>query len=186
MAVVRNFTVNPASQTISFSALSSRTFGAAPFPVSATASSGLPVSFASTTGAVCTVAGSKVTIAAGGVCSITASQTGNANYTAAAAVVRSFTVNPASQTISFGTLSGRSLGMAPFTVAATVSSGLAVNFASTTMRVCMVSGNTVTLVSSGTCSIAASQAGNASYAPAATVTRSFSVNSSNGNSASSR
>jgi uncharacterized protein (TIGR03437 family) len=84
------------SQTITFGQLSNVTLGIAPFPVSATASSGLAVSFASTTPTVCTVSGSTVTIIAAGTCSITASQAGNANYTSATPVTQSFTVTAAS------------------------------------------------------------------------------------------
>ena len=80
----------------------------------------------------------------------------------------------ASQTIAFGALSNVTLGVAPFTISATASSGLPVTFTSTTTTVCTVSGNIVTIVAAGTCSITASQAGNASYA-AATATESFIV-----------
>ena len=45
------------SQTISFGTLSSRAYGTAPFSVSATASSGLAVSFNSQTALICTVSG---------------------------------------------------------------------------------------------------------------------------------
>jgi hypothetical protein len=79
------------------------------------------------------------------------------------------------ETITFGSLSNVILGAAPFTVSATASSGLAVSFASTTLTVCTVSGSTVTIVAAGTCSITASQAGNAIYAAAASVTQSFTV-----------
>ena len=137
------------SQTIAFGALSDVSFGVSPFAVSATASSGLAVSFASTTTSVCTVSGSTVTIVAGGPCSITASQAGNASYAAATPVSQSFTVNPASQTITFGALGNVSLGVAPFTINATASSGLAVSFASNTTSVCTVFGNTVTIVAGG-------------------------------------
>jgi hypothetical protein len=88
------FTVNnplPA-QTINFGALANRTLGAAPFAISATASSGLAVSFASATSGVCTVSGVTVTLVGAGVCTITASQAGNANYAAATPVSQSFTV----------------------------------------------------------------------------------------------
>jgi hypothetical protein len=81
-----------ASQTITFAALSNVTLGVAPFAITATASSGLPVSFTSTTASVCTVSGSTVTIVAVGTCSITASQAGNANFTAATPVSQPFTV----------------------------------------------------------------------------------------------
>jgi uncharacterized protein (TIGR03437 family) len=58
----------------------------------ATASSGLPVNLSSTTAAVCSIGGTAATIVAAGTCSITASQTGNANYPAATPVTQSFTV----------------------------------------------------------------------------------------------
>jgi hypothetical protein len=70
--------------------LSNVTYGVSPFTHRATASSGLAVSFASTTTPVCTVAGNTVTIVAGGACSITASQAGNANYGAATPVAQRF------------------------------------------------------------------------------------------------
>jgi hypothetical protein len=41
--------------------------------------------------------------------------------------------------------------------------------------VCTVSGTTVTLLTVGTCTIVASQAGNATYAAAPSVSRSFTV-----------
>ena len=84
------------------------------------------------------------------------------------------------QTIAFGALSNVTLGIAPFTLSATASSGLAVTFASATPSDCTVSGNTVTIIGAGTCSITASQSGNSSYAAAAPVTRSFTVNSASG------
>ncbi len=85
-------------------------------------------------------------------------------------------VGNTSQTITFGPLSNVSYGVAPFTISATASSGLAVSFASTNFAVCTVSANTVTIVGGGTCTIIASQAGNAIYAAAPTVSHSFTVN----------
>ena len=58
----------------------------------ATASSGLPVGYSSTTPTVCTVSGSVVTPKTAGTCTIQATQSGNADYNAAAPVGRSFTV----------------------------------------------------------------------------------------------
>jgi hypothetical protein len=173
--VNRSFQVTPKSQTIAFGALSNRAFGSAPFTVSATASSGLAVSFASTTSAVCTTSGATVTLAAAGTCTIQATQAGNANYAAATPVSQSFQVTPASQTITFGALSNRAFGSAPFAVAATASSGLAVSFNSQTTKVCGVSGTTVTLLATGACTIQATQAGNANWAAATPVNQSFQV-----------
>jgi hypothetical protein len=77
-----------------------------------------------------------------------------------------------SQTITFGALSNQAFGIPPFTISATASSGLPVIFNSQTPAVCAVSGATVTLVSVGTCTIQATQAGNANCA-ATPVNESF-------------
>jgi len=127
------------SQTITFGSLSSQALGTAPFTVSATASSGLTVSFASTTTPVARCPGHSD---AGGRrhLSIEATQAGNASYAAATPVTQSFQVTAGSPIITFGPLSSQALGTAPFTVSATASSGLTVSFASTTTPVCTVSG----------------------------------------------
>lgn len=163
------------SQTITFAALSGKTFGDAPFTVSATASSGLPVTFSSQTAAVCTVSGATVTIIAAGSCTVRASQAGDATYAAAPNVDRTFTVAKAAQTITFGALGGKTFGDAPFAVSATASSGLAVTFTSTTTTICTVSGSTVTIVAAGTCTLRAAQAGNGNYNAATNVSQSFTV-----------
>ena len=170
-------TVNPASNTITFNPLADQPFGTGPFTVSATASSGLVVGFASMTSPVCTVSGATVTLLALGTCTIQATQTGDATYAAATPVNQSFQVTQViqSQSITFGALPNQPLGAIPFAVAATASSGLAVGFASTTPSVCTVSGTIVTLVAVGTCTIQATQAGNGSYAAAMPVNQSFEV-----------
>src|SRR5207248_3734861 len=84
-----------AAQTINFGALPNHQPGDAPFTVSATASSGLPVAFASLTQSVCTTSGangSTVTLVANGSCTIEASQQGDTNYNAATPVDQSFAV----------------------------------------------------------------------------------------------
>jgi len=175
VTVLLGFATGATSQTIAFGPLSAVTYGASPFTIGATSNSGLAVSFASTTSSVCTVTGSTVTIAGGGTCSIVASQAGNATYAPAATVTQSFTVKPAAQTIAFAGLRNVSLGVSPFSASATASSGLAITFTSTTTGVCTVAGSTVTIIAAGTCSITASQAGNANYAAATSVSRSFTV-----------
>ena len=92
--------MTPETQTITFGALSNQFLGSAPFTLSASASSSLAVSFASTTSAVCTVSGATVTTVAVGTCTIQATQAGNVNYAAAAPVNQSFQVNPADFTVS--------------------------------------------------------------------------------------
>ena len=62
-----------------------------------------------------------------------------------------------------------------FNPGATASSGLAVTYTASPATVCTVSGSSVTLVSLGTCTVTASQAGNGTYAVATPVARSFLV-----------
>jgi len=163
------------AQTITFPALANTPFTSAPPTPAATASSGLPVSYASTTTGVCTISGSAITFVSAGTCSITASQAGDATYAAATPVTRTFNVTKGVNTISFPALPNTPFTSPPPTPAATASSGLPASYASTTTGVCKISGSTITFVSAGTCSITASQAGNANYAAATAVTQSFSV-----------
>jgi hypothetical protein len=83
--------ITKANQTITFGALSDKTYGDADFTVSATASSGLAVSF--TASGACTISGNIVHITGTGTCTITAKQGGNGNYNAAPDVSQTFTVN---------------------------------------------------------------------------------------------
>jgi len=109
-----------ASQTITFGALSSQALGTAPFMLSATASSGLAVSFASNTPAACTVSGAMVTLVAAGTCTVQATQAGNTNYAAATPVNQSFQVTdftltstPTSATITAGQTAAFTLTATP-------------------------------------------------------------------------
>ena len=78
------------------------------------------------------------------------------------------------QTITFNAIASKVQGK-PLTLSASASSGLAVTFTSSTPTICTVSGNTATLMSAGTCTIVASQPGNAVYAAATPVSQSFTV-----------
>ncbi len=175
--VSQSFTVSLAPQTITFANPGTQTVGK-PLTLSATASSGLTVSFASTTTSVCTVSGTTATFVAAGTCTIQATQAGNSTYAAATPVSQGFTVNPApliSQTITFANPGTQTVGK-PLTLSATASSSLTVSFASTTTSICTVSGTTATFAASGTCTIQATQAGNGTYAAATPVPESFTVN----------
>ena len=90
-----------------------------------------------------------------------------------------YTVNNSEQTITFPPPAARTYGDAPFALNATASSGLPVSYTSNTTTVCTISGNSVTLVAAGSCSITASQTGNGSYNPATPVTQSFNINKAN-------
>ena len=81
------------------------------------------------------------------------------------------------QKISFTQPASTALSAATIGMVATATSGLVVTFTSATPSICRTSGGsaTVTLVALGTCRINADQAGNATFARAARVTRSFAV-----------
>ena len=78
------------NQTIIFGGLANKTYGASPFAVSATASSGLAVSFS--TSGNCSNTGSTISITDAGSCTVTASQGGGSGYNPAADVLQSFTI----------------------------------------------------------------------------------------------
>ncbi|CAL2080512.1 MBG domain-containing protein [Tenacibaculum sp. 190524A05c] len=87
-------TIEGTSQTITFNALSDVTYGDANFNLTATASSGLAVSYVSSDPTVASISGSTVTIHKAGTVNITASQVGGGIYFPASDVVQSLTVNP--------------------------------------------------------------------------------------------
>lgn len=173
------------AQTITFNALTSQPGGTS-FVVSASSSSGLAVSFNSQTPAICSVSGTNGTTVtlggAAGTCTIQATQLGNTTYAAATPVNQSFQVTAAvtltGQTITFGMLANQPINAAAFAVSATASSTLTVSFNSQTAAVCSATGAhgaTITVLAIGTCTIQATQAGNATYAAAAPVSQSFQV-----------
>jgi outer membrane autotransporter protein len=175
--VVRSFSITPGENTITFPQPTDTPFSSTPPTLTATASSGLAVTYGSTTPGVCTVtSGGILGFVSTGTCTITADQAGNANYDAAAQVTQSFTVTPGVNTITFPQPANAAFTSAPPALTATASSGLSVTYGSTTPGVCTVtSGGAITFVSAGTCTIAANQSGSAIYDAAAEVTRSFNV-----------
>ena len=100
--------VNPANQTIIFDPLANKQDNDPPFTVLASASSGLTVTFSSTTTAVCTVSGSSVTLTTtAGTCTIAANQLGNGNFNAAPQVSQSFTVLSSGPALALTTVVSR-------------------------------------------------------------------------------
>ncbi len=174
--VTQTLTVNKASQTITFAPLPTKPLAGAPFELTATTSSGLPVSYASSDETAATISGSTVTIVGVGTTTITASQAGNTNYLAAPDVQQVLTIRALGQTITFNPLTNKSIIEAPFELTATASSGLPVNYVSSDTAVATISGSTVTIVGLGATIITASQAGNTDYAEASIVQQTLTVN----------
>ena len=114
------FVVAQAGQTITFGPLADRTLGSPAFALSATASSGLPVSFSIVSGPA-TIAGNMLTMTGAGVVKVRASQAGNVNYLAAAAVEQSFTVIANTSSVVVTSSQTPALAGVPITLTATVS-----------------------------------------------------------------
>ena len=183
----QSFAVAKGDQTITFTstAPSGATVGGPTYNVTATASSGLTVTFTidASAASVCSISGSTVSFTANGTCVIDANQAGNANYNAAPQAQQSFGVGKGNQTITFTSTAPASatVGGPTYTVTATASSGLTVAFTidASASSVCSISGSTVSFTAVGTCVIDANQAGNANYNAAPQVQQSFGVGKGN-------
>jgi uncharacterized repeat protein (TIGR02543 family) len=165
--------VGKADQLITFAPLPDKSAGDAPFTLTASASSGLPVYLSVLSGPAGLDTNNVLTVLGGGTVSVIAWQPGNSNCNAATPVLRSFNVSTILQAITFGALSQQKLGDAPFSLNATADSGLLVSFSVSGPAV--LNGNILTLISWGTVTVTASQSGNASYAAATNVVQSFFV-----------
>ncbi len=161
------------AQTINFPAIPQQAVGNS-LAVSATASSGLPVSFSVVQNGNCSISGNVVTFLNGGACGVIASQAGNANFSAAANVGQVVQVGGANpQTVTFTAIGTQAVGNT-VALSATGSSGLAATFASTTPGICSVTGSSATMLNPGTCSLTASIPGGGVYGPGS-ASQSFAV-----------
>ena len=158
-----------ANQTINFPNPGLQVFtSGGTFPLVATASSGLTVSFAGSSPSVCTVSGSTATMVAPGECVVTASQAGNTSYNAAPNVIENIQVGriPTTTSISSTSTGASSLTNEGFDISVSVASqGVGDPTGSATVRALTAGGATMgscvaTLgapvggVATGSCSIA--------------------------------
>ncbi|NLA48197.1 MAG: T9SS type A sorting domain-containing protein, partial [Bacteroidales bacterium] len=139
------------------------------FTLSASATSGLGITFASSDPAVAVITGSRNCNFRGvGTSVITARQAGNATY-APARYIRTLTVSKGDQTITFGEIPSPGVEYPDFELEAEASSGLPVSFSSSDPGVATVVGSVVHITGIGTTMITASQAGSELWNPAEDV-----------------
>ena len=164
----------PAAQTISFGPIADQTYGGAPLSLSASASSGLPVSFSVVSGPA-TLIGNSLSFTGAGTVLVSASQAGNASFSAAPSVTQSITVLKAAQTISFGAFdpAGYPIGKI-LSLSAISSAGLPITFAVVSGSATLI-GNELSLIGSGTVVVSATQSGNQLYSAATPVQQTISV-----------
>jgi len=156
-------------QAISFKYPGGSALFSAPTTLSATATSGLPVTFRTGTPTTCTVAGSLVTLVAAGECQIISSQPGGTSadgtvWAAADDASQLFVVLKAAQR----PMTPLSIVMRAATASVTLpdktSAGLPATYVSSTPEVCTVSGTTLKALSLGSCQLAVTAPANDSYA----------------------
>jgi|GEM_PF-787412 len=154
-------------QAITFASIDEQSCGT-PLSLSATASSGLPVSYTLTAGAdIASLNAGTITFTGTGTVTLEATQLGNATYTAAAPVSRSFTVIKGNQVISFDSgLPTSTSYRATVNLSAVSDRGLTpVTFSVTSGPGALV-GSTLSFSAPGPVQIQAAQAGDACFNPA--------------------
>ncbi len=157
--------VSKENQTINFTAIPNKIYNDADFMLSASSSSDLPVTFSVKSGPIEIVNG-KIHITGTGEARVAANQSGNANYNAAAEVVRSFTITKAYQIITINEIEDKHVNDPSFDLVASVDSNLDLTFS--VAGPASISGRTISLNgTSGVVRVTASQAGNANYKEAA-------------------
>jgi hypothetical protein len=169
-------------QTITFDPLLPHNLSEGSFKLTATASSGLPVIFASSDLAVASISDETVMLHKKGTITITATQPGNDRYFEAPAIKRNLVINEDNdpnkkdQTITFElSVTSLNYNIGVLTLEATATSGLPVTFY-TDHRFVRISDNTLELVYEGIhyddyATITASQAGNNEYNAAPNVSK---------------
>jgi hypothetical protein len=164
-------------QSISFDSLPAVTLGDnTPIVLNATASSNLPVSYAVSDSAIATILNGVVTVKRAGTITITASQPGDSTYLPAAPVSRTLTINRIAQSISFDSIPGVLLGdTAAIVLNATATSGLPVTYAISDSTIATIVNGVVKINRDGTVIITASQLGDSTYLPAASVARTLTI-----------
>ena len=166
-----SFTVSGATPSLSFAAVPSQTYGAAPFSVLATSNSSGAISYSVVSGPA-SIVGSTVTVTGSGTVTLQASQAAAGGYTATTATTN-FTTSGATPALSFAAVPSQTYGASPFAVSATSNSTGTISYSVVSGPASIV-GSTVTLTGSGTVILQASQAAAGSYT-ATTATTSFNV-----------
>ena len=170
-------TSSGAPQSITFpQPVSPITYSTAPITLTATATSGLTVTFSVISGPG-TISGNQLTTTGVGSIVVAADQSGSVTYSAAPEVQRTIVVTQASQTITFAPTTPITYNPTSNSVALTASatSGLAVTF-TLVSGPATLSSNTLTINGFGKITVSASQSGSANYSAAPTVTQIIVVN----------
>ncbi len=162
---------NLQTQTIQYDPIPSKAVGDNDFSISASASSGLPVQFASSNPKVAKISNNTIQIIGAGICDIIAFQDGDPTYNPAGQISRSLTVAKGTQTIVFPPFQSKKNGDPDFLPGASASSGLAPTYTSSNPAVAAIVDGQVQIKGAGSTTITAKQAGNINYNAATDVSQ---------------
>ena len=163
-------TIDKATQSINFAVLPVKTFGQAPFVLSATSSAGLAVLF-SASNTLVSINNNMVTIRGAGTVNITAHSRNDTIFGSATQIL---SIQKALQSIAFGALANKTFGDAPFVLMASSSAGLPVLFSASNTLI-SIRQDTVTIRGAGTVNITAYNNGNSNYVKADSVSHTFTI-----------
>ncbi|ADW69215.1 IPT/TIG domain-containing protein [Granulicella tundricola] len=163
---------NTLLNAITFPALANAALGTTPPTPAATATSGQPVTYSSSTPTVCTIAGSAITDLKVGTCTIAASQSAAGHYAAAATVSQSFQVIAAPTVTGVSPSSGPLVGTTVTITGTDFGSGATVSFGGT-------AGNGVTVISATSLTVSAPAHAAGTVHVTVTVSGATSVTSAN-------
>jgi hypothetical protein len=175
--LLASFTDQPVTltaQTIIFIQSLDKKYSDSPFTLTATASSGLGMTYSSSNPGVATISGNIATFHAPGSSDVTARQAGNGTY-APARYIKTLTISKGDQTITFDALPTKTVGDPDFDAGSTASSTLPVSYSSDNLAVATIVGGLIHIVDAGTANITASQSGNENYNAAEDVMQPLTV-----------
>lgn len=179
VGVIHELPATGLTQAIDFPAIANQKISNSLVGLTATASSGLPVSYQILSGPA-QLQGNNVVFTGKGTIAVSASQFGNTTYAAAAPVVRSFVVADEVQHIYLNPIAHQLVGATQVPLTALAASGLAVELqviaGPSGVTISAPPGNLLTAGNeTGSVAVRALQIGNATYAPAASVETTFKI-----------
>lgn len=181
--VAREITVNRGTQSTLTVSSTSGTYGTELVLTTSGGSGTGIVSYVIDTNSVsatatgCSITSDGLISTSAGKCAVIATKADDVNYLSKTSASALITLQKASQTIAFVPIagSGTLLQGGTVTASAQASSGLSVTISSDTTSKCTVSGNTVSLVADGTCTLRGTQSGNSNFNAATAATTSFEI-----------
>ena len=119
-----------------------------------------------TTPAICIPVGFTVRLISGGVCTLTYETSTTSTYLASDVYQQTFEILRDPQTISFTLPNNANVSSKSLALTSTASSGAAVTYSTTSTGICSITGSILNLLTSGNCTVTATQAGTSTLAPA--------------------